>query len=201
MGLAFSPVSAVGGSDARQGFADETRPRRVGWRSRQQSAPFAGGGDAVAVLLVCEPEVVAGFRVVRIASDGLLERMLGVISDDTICGRYQRFAESGLSRRTVAVERDCFAPGRDRVVRPAHPQIDRRQYFPARAVIRIAGKMRLDLADQAFDRLMAWHAIDACESGLVGHIGRSEPQIKSERDSRHHDDCGKRSGAATPQRR
>ena len=76
----------------------------------------------------------------RIAGDGLLKRLLGLVGDDAVGGGDQRLAEIGLARRTLAVERDRFAPRRDRIVEPAEPQIDRSDHLPAGAIIGIAAQ-------------------------------------------------------------
>ena len=58
--------------------------------------------------------------------------------------------------------------------------------------------MRLDLADEAFDRVTGlWH-IGAGESRLTGHIRRTEPQIKTKRNGRHDNDRRERRGATVP---
>ena len=41
-----------------------------------------------------------------------------------------------------------------RVVEPAHPQVDRRQHFPAAAIVGIAFEMAFDLRHEAIDRAL-----------------------------------------------
>ena len=170
--LARSP-SAGSPVDARQRRAHEIRPWRIGRRVVQHGAPFGGGGIAVAVLLVGKTEEIARLRLVRIAGDGALESLLGLIGHDAIGGGDQRLAEIGFARRAVAVERDRLAPRHDRVVEAAEPQIDRRDHLPAGAVIGIARKMRLDLADKARDRLAARRGCRRGEGRLRRNIRAS----------------------------
>ena len=60
--------------------------------------------------------------------------------------------------------------------------------------------MRLDLADEAGDRLIALRRIGAGKGGLLGNVRRAEHEIKAERNSGHDDDAAIAADAAMPRR-
>ena len=117
--------------DARQRLAHEPDPRRVGGRILEQGAPFGRCGLAVAVLLVRQAEKIARLRLMRIERDGALEGRLGLVRHDAVGGGDQRLAEIGLACGGLAVERQRFAPRRNRVIEAAEPHIDRSDHLPA----------------------------------------------------------------------
>ena len=91
----------------------------------------------------------------RIAGDRAFEQTLGFGGDYAVrCGR-KRLAEIGLARCGRTVERQRFAPGRDRIVEATEPHVDRRKHLPAGTVIGIARKVGLDLTDKCCDRLIS----------------------------------------------
>src|SRR6266568_4874530 len=134
---------------ARQGSAYKISPRRIGWSITEKRAPFLRGSIPIAVLLIGKTEKITRLGIVQVARRGALKCKLCLIGDNAIGGSHERFTEIGFTRRAVAVERDRLLVCHHRIGKAAELQIDRSDYLPAGAVVRIAREMILDLADQA----------------------------------------------------
>ena len=155
----------------RERLAHEFDPRCAGRGVSKERAPDRPRLHDVAVLLGRETEKISSLRFARIVCNGAFERSLGIDGDDAIGGGGQRLAKIGLPRGGIAVERQRFSSRRDGIVEAAEPHIDRRDDFPAGAVIGIAGKVGLDFADQAGDRFAALEVLTRAKAGSHGTFG------------------------------
>ena len=113
----------------------------------------------------------------RVAGDGALECRFGLNRHHAVRGGGLGFAEVGFARRALAVELQRFLSRFDRIVEAAKPHIDRGEHFPAWAIAGILRQVRLDLADECDDRLIALGGTDAGERRLARKVRRAERDI------------------------
>ena len=81
-----------------------------------------------------------------------------------------------------AVERKRVAPRLYRIIEAAHAQIDRRNHFPAAALVRILREVRLDLRHHLRDRLPLLRR--ARRQRLAGQRRRADREIERDRADR-----------------
>ena len=140
--------------DPRKRAPHSIGPRRAGWRLGDEIAPNLGGLLAPAVLLGGQSQIVAG------ADSRVVERYrpdkcrLGFSGDNAVGFRGQRLAEIGFTVCVVAEKLQGVAPRRHRIRIAVETHIDRRQNFPATAILRVALQMGLGLGNQIVDGIL-----------------------------------------------
>ena len=128
----------------------------------------------------------------------VVKGLLGLVGHDAVGGGNQGLAEIGVARRSLAVERQRFAPRHDRVVEAAEPQIDRGDHLPAGAVVGTFRQVRFDLADQASIDWSPGRALTRAKAGCPGTFG--EPRRDKNTSGNSGSDDQRRDAAARRRR-